>query len=94
MKLSEVTITDGKLCAQLVNLLKAGRWELSGADTVAYTETFKWAQGLAFSIASELKEKPKNAEAVIIPEDNGLAPGEFRVKKLVNPPESKKSKKK
>jgi hypothetical protein len=55
MKLSEVSVEDGKKCAQLINLLKAGRWELSGPDIAAHSETVRWVHALAGSMAEQLK---------------------------------------
>lgn len=58
MKLNEVTPLDGKMCAQLLNLLKAGRWELSGPDIAAHTATVQWVHSLAGQMAEQLKSPP------------------------------------
>lgn len=59
MKLSEVSGQDGKMCVQLINLLKVGKWELSGADITAHTETMKWVYSLANEMSEHLKGKGK-----------------------------------
>lgn len=55
MKVSEVSPADGRLCGQLLNLLKHGRWDLSGADITAHGETVRWVQYLAHQMAEQLK---------------------------------------
>ena len=55
MKLQQVTNEDGRMCAQLLNLLKSGRWDLSGADAEAFVATRKWVQALAGELATNLK---------------------------------------
>lgn len=55
MKISDVSMNDGKMCAQLLNLLKMGRWELSGPDIAAHSATVQWVHYLASQMASELK---------------------------------------
>lgn len=55
MKLQQVTIKDGQMLAQLINLLRAGRWDLSGKDVNAYSETFSWVQSMAAQMADLLK---------------------------------------
>lgn len=55
MQLSEVRIEDGKACASLINLLKTGRWELSGDDAEELVRVKKWVHGLALSMAEKLK---------------------------------------
>lgn len=55
MKLTEVSNTDGRMCAQLLNLLKLGRWDLSGQDINAHGETVRWVHALATQMAHILK---------------------------------------
>ncbi len=54
MKVSEVSQIDGRMCAQLINLLKHGKWELSGPDISAHADTVKWVHGLAGAMAQQL----------------------------------------
>lgn len=78
MKLSEVTNQDGKMCAQLINLLRGGRWELSGSDIQAYQDTCKWAAGLAALMAAELRQdKPDTSIRV---KQVGSLPGKASLK--------------
>lgn len=55
MDIRQVSKIDGRMCAQLINLLKAGKWELSGPDIVAHMETTRWVHELASKMAEQLK---------------------------------------
>lgn len=63
MRLIEVTEQDGRFCAQLLNILKEGRWDLSGADAEAFVSTKKWVQSIAMQMAEQLKSKSVNANS-------------------------------
>lgn len=65
MKVEQVTIEDGKMCAQLINLLKNGRWDLSGSDAEALVETKKWLQGVAAQLAQQLKAPQQAAPKIV-----------------------------
>lgn len=84
MKLSEVTNEDGKMCAQLINLIKSGRWDLSGSDAEALVKTKIWLQGVAVQMASQLRN-----ESVAIPQPSA-AP--LRIKSSGKLPSSSKNK--
>lgn len=55
MEISKVTQDDGKYCLQLLNLLKMGRWELSGPDIAAHAATIQWFRGIASKMADSVK---------------------------------------
>lgn len=55
MKLSDVSNLDVRMCVQLLNLLKAGRWELSGPDIAAHADTVRWVQSVATQIGESVK---------------------------------------
>lgn len=59
MQVSEVTSQDGRMCAQLLNLLKAGKWELSGPDISAHAHTVLWVQQIAQKMAEQLQVTTK-----------------------------------
>lgn len=85
MKLSEVTNEDGKMCAQLINLIKSGRWDLSGSDAEALVKTKQWLQSVALQMASQLKssqEAPviKQPEAPIKIKSSGKLPASKKKK--------------
>lgn len=58
MQLSNVSLEDGRKCAQLLNILKSGRWDLDGKNIEVYTDTLKWVQSLAIDMAGHLKQIP------------------------------------
>lgn len=58
MKVSSVTQEDGKLCAQLLNLVKSGRWDLSGSEAEALVATKRWLQSVAVQMAEQLRTPP------------------------------------
>lgn len=55
MQISEVRLEDGKACANLINLLKSGRWDLSGEEAEQLVAVKKWVHGLALNMAEKLK---------------------------------------
>lgn len=61
MDVNNVNNTDGRMCAQLINMLKAGTWELSGPDIMAHTETVRWVHELASKLATALRPAPASA---------------------------------
>lgn len=91
LKVTECTIADGKACAQLISLMRAGKWELSGSDWDTYRGVVQWVHSLATSMASDLKEKGPKEKALEDPV------GGFRVKSMGTLPgklPGKKTKKK
>lgn len=58
MKLSDISLEDGRMCVQLIKLLASGRWDLSGADAEALVATRKWVQSLAADMGTQLKGAP------------------------------------
>jgi hypothetical protein len=71
MKVSEVNNNDGKLCAQLINLLKHGKWELTGPDITAHADTVRWVHSLASLMAEQLSPgitKKPEASAPVAPQ--------------------------
>jgi hypothetical protein len=88
MRLQQVTNEDGRMCAQLLNLISKGRWDLSGADAEALVATRRWVQTLASQMAAQLKSPPQSAEPA-------PAAGGMRIKKMPQPAtSSSKSRKK
>lgn len=61
MKLSDVNLQDGKACAHLINLLKTGRWEMSGSEAEVHGAVLRWVQALAMGIAAQIKQ-PESAK--------------------------------
>lgn len=59
MRVTEVTNDDGRMCAQLLNLIKSGRWDLSGSEAEALVATKRWLQQLAGLMAEQLKPSAK-----------------------------------
>lgn len=55
MQVSQVSLDDGRQCAVLLQLLKGGRWDLSGDDAQRFVDAKKWVASLAASMASQLK---------------------------------------
>lgn len=55
MEITKVSSQDGKCCLQLLNLLKLGKWELSGPDIAAHAETVAWVKYLANTMAESVK---------------------------------------
>lgn len=56
MQVSQVTENDGRMCVQLINLLKHGKWDLSGGDITAHAHTVAWVHRLAQELAIQLKQ--------------------------------------
>lgn len=77
MKLSNVTLDDGRMCVQLVKLLATGRWDLSGADAEALVATKKWLQVLAGQMGEQLKEP-----TALAPTGPAAPAGGFKVKAM------------
>lgn len=59
MRISDVSNLDGQMCIQLINLLKVGRWELSGPDIAAHADTVRWVQSLGHQIGEGLRPASK-----------------------------------
>lgn len=79
MKLQDVTNADGRMCAQLLNLLKAGRWDLSGQDITAHGETVKWVHALAMQMAQHLSPSSNKPQTAPVPSKPA---GQMRVKQI------------
>lgn len=62
MRITDVTTDDGKKCATLINLIKQGRWDLSGADAEMLVDVRKWIQSLAVQMAEQLRSKQSPQE--------------------------------
>lgn len=73
MKLSEVSMDDGRACAHLLNALKVGRFDMTGGDVEAFISAKRWLQALAGDMATQLKAVPQPASA------SSTSPG-FKVK--------------
>lgn len=58
LDVSKVSNDDGKACAQLMNFLKLGKWELSGSDADVLYRTKAWVMELARKMAADLKSQP------------------------------------
>lgn len=59
MQLNEVRIEDGRACANLINLLKKGRWDLSGEEAEQLVQVKKWVHDVALQMADKLKPVQK-----------------------------------
>jgi hypothetical protein len=82
MNISDVTLDDGRKCAQLLQLLKRGRWDLSASDVQAFNETLQWVQSLAANIAPKLRSPAaKSPDPVAAPVAPTSTEG-FRVKAM------------
>lgn len=83
MIVSEVKIEDGRACANLINLLKTGRWDLSGTEAEQLVAVKKWVHEVALSMAKQL-ETPKAAPVATQPV------GGFKIKSIKKVPSKKK----
>lgn len=63
MEVSKITKDDAVLCMQLLNMLKVGRWELSGPDIAAHANTLQWVRQLADKMAASAKGAPAPSDA-------------------------------
>lgn len=73
MRIVECTIQDGKSCAHLINLMRAGKWNLSGDEMTLHTDAVRWLFSLANEMAKNLKDQPGTTPAA--------APG-FKIKSI------------
>lgn len=71
MKITGCTIQDGKLCANLIMLLGAGKWELTGKDWDTFKDIKQWLHGVALSMAEDLRGK-ETAPAEKAPDAGGM----------------------
>lgn len=64
MQVNQATLDDGRNCAILIQLLKAGRWNFSGGDVAAYATVMKWVHEIGNQLAPQMKalEEPKKEE--------------------------------
>jgi hypothetical protein len=89
MKISEVSVEDGRMCVQLIKLISSGRWDLSGADAEALVATKRWIQSLAMVMGEQLKTKPAEPAAPVSSTEG------FKVKSMGSlPTATKRSRKK
>lgn len=79
MEVAKVTKQDAQAVVQLINVLRIGKYEVSGADMSAISETMKWVQSLATGMAAAAKAEAVPASAptptqkkVVDPEDTGI----------------------
>lgn len=93
MKVSNVTNEDGKLCAQLLNLVKTGRWDLSGSEAEALVATKRWLQSVAVQMAEQLRTPSVSSPSVSIPAiTQAPAPELMKIKSMGKLPVTKKKK--
>lgn len=90
MEISKVSLEDGKKCAQLLNILKSGRWDLTGAEQLAFMETFKWVNDLAIKMAKQLESVQKEVKSAA----PAPASGGMKIKSIGKLPTSKQKKSK
>lgn len=62
MEVTKVTMEDGRRMADVINLLKAGRWDMSAKDMQAHTAALGWLIELAKGMASGLIGQPAAAQ--------------------------------
>lgn len=68
MKVSEVTLEDGKACAAVINALNLAKFDgLTGKDMETLVAAKKWLIAVATQMASELKSKKTPAPAPTAP---------------------------
>ncbi len=65
MKVSEVIQDEGRICADLIQLLESGRWELSGKEAEKLVLVRRWVASLAQQMAKELSS-PKQEQGMKI----------------------------
>ncbi len=83
MKFLEVSDTDMKLFAQLINMLHVGEFKLNGKDLCAAADSIRWLQKVAQSAAdcyaqskaSPVKEREPEVVAPSAPGKPGLPEG-------------------
>ncbi len=86
MDITKVSKEDGLACAQLMNALKVGRFDLSGQDLEAFVMAKRWLQALGGKMAEQLRTSPPAAalSASSTPSASGAsnAPAPMRVKNM------------
>lgn len=96
MKFAEVLDTDMKMLAQLINMLQAGEFKLSGKDMCASADTIRWLQRVAtqaaecYSGSKTVKEPEIVKPSDTLPPSSGL--GEGVALKAFNPGKPSRSK--
>lgn len=64
MKVSEVSEKDLRMIAQLINSLQAAKFEVSGKDACALSDSIRWMQSFAVSASESFKSKvPETSES-------------------------------
>jgi hypothetical protein len=90
MQISQADIRDGKMCATLINFLKAGKWDLTGKDIELYNQLLVWTKELAGAIVPHIQgKKEEAATAATATVDD---PAAFSVKRVGQLPASKPAK--
>lgn len=90
MDIIKVSLDDGKKCAQLLNILKSGRWDLTGAEQLAFMETFKWVNELALKMAKQLESAKNEAKPAATPASGGIKIKSIGKGPTLKPKKSKK----
>ena len=71
MKFSDVTKDDMKMFAQLIHMVQASKYDISGKDVCASADTIRFLQKVAVEIA-------KSYQAKVTSEDHAPAPQEVK----------------
>lgn len=82
MKITSVSLDDGRRCAALVQLLKTGRWDLSSSSAQELVQALQWIKDLAGLMAEQLKSPV------------ATSPESLRIKSMGSLPPSKPTRKK
>lgn len=72
MRILDITLDDGRRCANLLAFLSKGKWELNASDAEELGRVKKWVHDLAVAMATELKTGPQAAAASAPPTDTGF----------------------
>lgn len=93
MQVTNVTNDDGRRMANLINFLKAGRWDLTGADAEALVAVKQWIQILAGDMAASLSKAGAAPSAAKVSDSPAPAAG-FKVKAMgsLDAPKGRKKK--
>jgi hypothetical protein len=89
MKLSEVSLDDGRQCAAIINALNIAKFDgLTGKDIETLVAAKKWLQSVAMQMAGQLKAQQAPASAP------APAPSEgFKIKSMGQLPSASKTSK-
>jgi hypothetical protein len=92
MEITKVTKEDGTMCAQLLNLLKQGKWDLSGPEVTATARTIDWVNHIALLMAKDLKASGTVSAPSSAPPSPPPPPGGMKVKSMGKLPAAAPSK--